>query len=187
MVTKKHLPRRIFLQGVGATIALPYLDAMTPAFAAAEKPVTRAAFVYTANGIIMNDWTPAETGSNFAISKTLKPIETFRDQTVVVSGLAHRNGEALGDGPGDHARAGASWLTGAHPKKTQGADIRNGQSIDQLLAQQIGQTTPLPSLEIGLQDVRMVGGCDSGYSCAYSNTISSVSYTHLTLPTILLV
>mgnify|MGYP001357559653 FL=1 len=177
MVTKKHLPRRIFLQGVGATIALPYLDAMTPAFAAAEKPVTRAAFVYTANGIIMNDWTPAETGSNFAFSKTLKPIETFRDQTVVVSGLAHRNGEALGDGPGDHARAGASWLTGAHPKKTQGADIRNGQSIDQLLAQQIGQTTPLPSLEIGLQDVRMVGGCDSGYSCAYSNTISWSSPT----------
>ena len=177
MVTKKHLPRRIFLQGVGATIALPYLDAMTPAFAVAEKPVTRAAFVYTANGIIMNDWTPAETGSNFAISKTLKPIETFRDQTVVVSGLAHRNGEALGDGPGDHARAGASWLTGAHPKKTQGADIRNGQSIDQLLAQQIGQTTPLPSLEIGLQDVRMVGGCDSGYSCAYSNTISWSSPT----------
>ena len=177
MVTKKHLPRRTFLQGVGATIALPYLDAMTPAFAAAEKPVTRAAFVYTANGIIMNDWTPAETGSNFAISKTLKPIETFRDQTVVVSGLAHRNGEALGDGPGDHARAGASWLTGAHPKKTQGADIRNGQSIDQLLAQQIGQTTPLPSLEIGLQDVRMVGGCDSGYSCAYSNTISWSSPT----------
>ena len=177
MVTKKHLPRRIFLQGVGATIALPYLDAMTPAFAAAEKPVTRAAFVYTANGIIMNDWTPAETGSNFTFSKTLKPIETFRDQTVVVSGLAHRNGEALGDGPGDHARAGASWLTGAHPKKTQGADIRNGQSIDQLLAQQIGQTTPLPSLEIGLQDVRMVGGCDSGYSCAYSNTISWSSPT----------
>jgi len=177
MVTKKHLPRRTFLQGVGATIALPYLDAMTPAFAAAEKPVTRAAFVYTANGIIMNDWTPAETGSNFVFSKTLKPIETFRDQTVVVSGLTHRNGEALGDGPGDHARAGASWLTGAHPKKTQGADIRNGQSIDQLLAQQIGQTTPLPSLEIGLQDVRMVGGCDSGYSCAYSNTISWSSPT----------
>ena len=177
MIAKKHLPRRTFLQGVGATIALPYLDAMTPAFAAAEKPVTRAAFVYSANGIIMNDWTPAETGSNFSFSKTLKPIKTFRDQTVVVSGLAHRNGEALGDGPGDHARAGASWLTGAHPKKTQGADIRNGQSIDQLLAQQIGQTTPLPSLEIGLQDVRMVGGCDSGYSCAYSNTISWSSPT----------
>ena len=177
MVTKKHLSRRTFLHGVGATIALPYLDAMTPAFASAEKPVTRAAFVYTANGIIMKDWTPAETGNSFSLSKTLSPLKRFHDQTVVVSGLNHKNGEALGDGPGDHARAGASWLTGAHPKKTRGADIRNGQSIDQAIAQKIGQTTPLPSLEIGLQDVRMVGGCDSGYSCAYSNTISWSSPT----------
>ena len=177
MVTKKHLSRRTFLHGVGATIALPYLDAMTPAFASAAKPVTRAAFVYTANGIIMKDWTPTETGNNFDLSKTLSPLRNFQDQTVVISGLDHKNGEALGDGPGDHARAGASWLTGAHPKKTRGADIRNGQSIDQAIAQQIGQTTPLPSLEIGLQDVRMVGGCDSGYSCAYSNTISWSSPT----------
>ena len=127
MVTKKHLSRRTFLHGMGASIALPYLDAMSPAFAAPAPPVTRVAFVYSANGIIMNDWTPTETGSAFALSKTLKPIEAFRDQTTVISGLAHKNGEALGDGPGDHARAGASWLTGAHPKKTQGADIRNGQ------------------------------------------------------------
>ena len=177
MVTKKHLSRRTFLHGVGATIALPYLDAMTPAFASAAKPVTRAAFVYTANGIIMKDWTPTEIGNNFDLSKTLSPLRNFQDQTVIISGLDHKNGEALGDGPGDHARAGASWLTGAHPKKTRGADIRNGQSIDQAIAQQIGQTTPLPSLEIGLQDVRMVGGCDSGYSCAYSNTISWSSPT----------
>ena len=177
MVTKKHLSRRTFLHGVGATIALPYLDAMTPAFASAAKPVTRAAFVYTANGIIMKDWTPTETGNNFDLSKTLSPLRNFQDQTVVISGLDHKNGEALGDGPGDHARAGASWLTGAHPKKTRGADIRNGQSIDQAIAKQVGQTTPLPSLEIGLQDVRMVGGCDSGYSCAYSNTISWSSPT----------
>tara|TARA_Y100000814_G_scaffold105038_1_gene73811 strand:+ start:1855 stop:3186 length:1332 start_codon:yes stop_codon:yes gene_type:complete len=177
MVTKKHLSRRTFLHGVGATIALPYLDAMTPAFASTAIPVTRAAFVYTANGIIMKDWTPAETGSSFSLSKTLSPLKSFHNQTVVVSGLNHKNGEALGDGPGDHARAGASWLTGAHPKKTRGADIRNGQSIDQAIAQKIGQTTPLPSLEIGLQDVRMVGGCDSGYSCAYSNTISWSSPT----------
>ena len=177
MVTKKHLSRRTFLHGVGATIALPYLDAMTPAFASAAKPVTRAAFVYTANGIIMKDWTPTKIGNNFDLSKTLSPLRNFQDQTVIISGLDHKNGEALGDGPGDHARAGASWLTGAHPKKTRGADIRNGQSIDQAIAQQIGQTTPLPSLEIGLQDVRMVGGCDSGYSCAYSNTISWSSPT----------
>ena len=177
MVTKKHLSRRTFLHGVGATIALPYLDAMTPAFASAAVPVTRAAFVYTANGIIMKDWTPTKIGNNFDLSKTLSPLRNFQDQTVIISGLDHKNGEALGDGPGDHARAGASWLTGAHPKKTRGADIRNGQSIDQAIAQQIGQTTPLPSLEIGLQDVRMVGGCDSGYSCAYSNTISWSSPT----------
>ena len=177
MVTKKHLSRRTFLHGVGATIALPYLDAMTPAFASAAKPVTRAAFVYTANGIIMKDWTPTKIGNNFDLSKTLSPLRNFQDQTVIISGLDHKNGEALGDGPGDHARAGASWLTGAHPKKTRGADIRNGQSIDQAIAQQIGQTTPLPSLEIGLQDVRMGGGCDSGYSCAYSNTISWSSPT----------
>ncbi|HCE03639.1 MAG TPA: hypothetical protein DEQ98_10405, partial [Acidobacteria bacterium] len=150
---------------------------MTPAFAAAAAPITRVAFVYTANGVIMKDWTPTETGSGFVLPSTLTPIESFRDQTLVVSGLAHRNGEALGDGPGDHARAGASWLTGAHPKKTRGADIRNGWSIDQVLAETIGQTTPLPSLEIGLEDVRMVGGCDSGYSCAYSNTISWSSPT----------
>ena len=169
---KQPLSRRTFLRGLGASVALPYLDAMTPAFAAAAAPITRAAFVNTANGVIMKDWTPTETGSGFVLPSTLTPIESFRDQTLVVSGLAHRNGEALGDGPGDHARAGASWLTGAHPKKTRGADIRNGWSIDQVLAEAIGQTTPSPSLEIGLEDVRMVGGCDSGYSCAYSNTIS---------------
>ena len=174
---KQPLSRRTFLRGLGASVALPYLDAMTPAFAAAATPITRAAFVYTANGVIMKDWTPTETGSGFVLPSTLTPIESFRDQTLVVSGLAHRNGEALGDGPGDHARAGASWLTGAHPKKTRGADIRNGWSIDQVLAEAIGQTTPLPSLEIGLEDVRMVGGCDSGYSCAYSNTISWSSPT----------
>ncbi len=177
IVKNQHLSRRTFLRGLGASVALPYLDAMTPVFGAPAAPVTRVAFVYTANGIIMEDWTPAETGSGFVFPRTLTPIQSFRDRTLVVSGLAHRNGEALGDGPGDHARAGATWLTGVHPKKTQGADIRNGQSIDQVLAAAIGQTTPLPSLEIGLQDVRMVGNCDSGYSCAYSNTISWSSPT----------
>ena len=177
MITGKALPRRTFLRGMGTTIALPFLDAMTPAFAAPAKPATRVAFVYTANGVIMGDWTPAEAGAGFEFTKTLAPVEPFRDNLLVLTGLAHRNGEALGDGPGDHARAGASWLTGVHPKKTQGADIRNGMSVDQMLAESIGRDTPLPSLEIGLQDVRMVGGCDSGYSCAYSNTISWSSPT----------
>ena len=177
MITGRALPRRTFLRGVGTAVALPFLDAMTPAFAAPSAGVARVAFVYTANGVIMQDWTPAQEGAGFAFTKTLKPVEPFRDQLLVVSGLAHRNGEALGDGPGDHARAGASWLTGVHPKKTQGADIRNGMSVDQMLALAIGRSTPLPSLELGLQDVRMVGGCDSGYSCAYSNTISWSSPT----------
>ncbi len=172
-----RLPRRTFLRGLGTAVALPFLDAMTPAFASASKPITRAAFIYTANGVIMSDWTPAETGAGFTFTKTLHALEPFRDRLLVLTGLAHRNGEALGDGPGDHARAGASWLTGVHPKKTQGADIRNGMSVDQMLAQDIGRSTPLPSLELGLQDVRMVGGCDSGYSCAYSNTVSWSSPT----------
>ena len=177
MITGRALPRRTFLRGMGTAVALPFLDAMTPAFAAPSSPITRVAFVYTANGVIMRDWTPEQEGAGFAFSRTLQPVEPFRDQLLVVSGLAHRNGEALGDGPGDHARAGASWLTGAHPKKTRGADIRNGMSVDQMLAQDIGQNTPLPTLELGLQDVRMVGGCDSGYSCAYSNTLSWSSPT----------
>ena len=171
------LPRRTFLRGLGTAVGLPFLDAMTPAFVSASAPVTRVAFIYTANGVIMRDWTPAETGAGFAFTKTLHPLEPFRDRVLVLTGLAHRNGEALGDGPGDHARAGASWLTGVHPKKTQGADIRNGLSVDQMLARDIGRTTPLPSLELGLQDVRMAGGCDSGYSCAYSNTVSWSSPT----------
>ena len=177
MITGKALPRRTFLRGMGATVALPFLDAMTPAFASASAPVTRVAFVYTANGVIMRDWTPAEEGPGFAFSKTLTPVEPFRDDLLVLTGLAHRNGEALGDGPGDHARAGASWLTGVHPRKTRGADIRNGMSVDQMLAETIGRDAPLPSLELGLQDVRMAGGCDSGYSCAYSNTVSWSSPT----------
>ena len=177
MITGKALPRRTFLRGMGATVALPFLDAMTPAFASASTPVTRVAFVYTANGVIMQDWTPAGEGPGFGFSKTLTPVEPFRDDLLVLTGLAHHNGKALGDGPGDHARAAASWLTGVHPKKTRGADIRNGMSVDQMLAETIGRDAPLPSLELGLQDVWMVGNCDSGYSCAYSNTISWSSPT----------
>lgn len=177
MMTGRALPRRTFLRGMGTAVALPFLDAMTPAFAAASQPITRVAFVYTANGVIMKDWTPPDDGVGFTFTNTLLPVAPFRDQLLVLSGLAHRNGEALGDGPGDHARAGASWLTGVHPKKTQGADIQNGMSVDQMLAEGIGGSTPLPSLELGLQDVRMVGSCDSGYSCAYTNTVSWSSPT----------
>jgi len=171
-VTQKALSRRTMLRGLGAAVGLPLLDSMIPALRAAPAPVRRAAFLYTPNGIIMKDWTPATDGADFEFSPTLKPIEPFRDRILVLSGLEHHNGEALGDGPGDHARAGASWLTGVHPKKTEGADIHNAVTVDQILAKAIGRETSLPSLELGLENVGIAGGCDSGYSCAYSNTIS---------------
>jgi hypothetical protein len=175
IITKKSLPRRTFLRGLGTAVALPFLDAMVPALSALNrsgaKPVLRMAFLYVPNGVIMKDWTPETEGAGFEFTRTLKPVEPFRDRLLVLSGLDQYNGQALGDGPGDHARAGATWLTGVHPKKTQGADILAGTSADQIAAKEIGKQTTLPSLELGLEDNRMVGGCDSGYSCAYSNTI----------------
>jgi uncharacterized protein DUF1552 len=175
IVTRLHLPRRTFLKGMGAAIALPLLDAMTPAFAtttrAATRP-TRLAFTYVPNGITMPDWTPAGEGAAFEFSRVMKPLERFREDLVVLSGLGHHNGQALGDGPGDHARAAASYLTGVHPRKTAGADIQNGISVDQVAAQALGAETRFPSLELGCDDSRTVGNCDSGYSCAYTNSLA---------------
>jgi len=182
IVTGRHLRRRTFLKGMGAAIALPALDAMTPAFAAGFSGTTRRAaanaapmrlaFTYVPNGVTMADWTPAATGGSFEFTRILKPLEAFRDETLVLSGLTHRNGYALGDGPGDHARAAASYLTGVHPRKTAGADIQNGISVDQVAAQQLGDRTRFASLELGCDDSRTVGNCDSGYSCAYTNSLA---------------
>jgi len=130
------------------------------------------AFVYVPNGIIMKDWTPAAEGSTFDFTRILKPLEPHRQNLMVLSGLTQNTGRALGDGPGDHARAAASFLTGIHPKKTSGADISLGVSIDQIAAQKVGSATRFASLELGCEDGRLVGNCDSGYSCAYSNSIS---------------
>jgi hypothetical protein len=175
IVTRKHLPRRSFLKGMGAVVALPVLDAMTPALAGAaqiEKAPVRLAFTYVPNGIVMADWTPAAEGAAFEFTRIMKPLEPFRRDMLVLSGLAHRNGAALGDGPGDHARAGASYLTGVHPRKTAGADIQNGISVDQVAAQHIGERTRFASLELGCDDSRTIGNCDSGYSCAYTNSLA---------------
>ncbi len=179
IITKKALSRRTLLRGFGTAVALPFLDSMSPALAnrAAAKPSVRMAFLYVPNGIIMKDWTPAAEGKGFPLSKTLEPLAAHRDRLLVLSGLDQYNGQALGDGAGDHARAGATWLTGVHPKKTQGADILAGVSADQIAAKEIGKFTNLPSLELSLEDNRMAGGCDSGYSCAYSNTVSWASPT----------
>jgi len=183
IATGRHLPRRTFLQGLGAAIALPYLDAMSPAFAseaanqASARQAQRLIFTYIPNGVTMEAWTPSATGAAFEYTRILKPLEAFRDRTLVLSGLAHKNAYALGDGPGDHARAAACYLTGVHPKKTAGADIKNSVSVDQIAAQHIGTSSRFPSLELGCDDSRTVGNCDSGYSCAYTNSLSWRSET----------
>lgn len=171
--TGKHLHRRTFLRGMGAAIALPMLDAMRPAFAteSASHPL-RLAFTYIPNGVTLRDWTPKGEGAGFEFSRILKPLEPFRNDVMVLSGLDHHNAESLGDGGGDHARAGACFLTGVHPKKTAGADIQAGISMDQIVARKFDSATRLASLELGCEDSRTVGNCDSGYSCAYTNSIS---------------
>ena len=176
MITRKHLPRRTFLRGVGTTLALPFLDAMAPAFAAprfgAAKPAVRLGFLYVPNGIISAGWMPKGEGSGFEFNTTTKALEPFRENTLMLSGLAQMQGRSYGDGAGDHARAGASWLTGVHPKKTEGADLRAGISADQVAARAFGKDTQFASLELGVEAPSLAGGCDSGYSCAYTNTIS---------------
>jgi uncharacterized protein DUF1552 len=175
-VTRKHLPRRTLLKGMGAAVALPLLDAMTPAVAGAAraKAPVRMIFGYVPNGIIMRDWTPKREGRDFEFTRILKPLESFRQDLVVLSGLAHRTGE----GPaGDHARAGGTFLTGVCPKRTTSADVEVGISVDQVAAQALGGRTRLPSLELGCEATRMVGSCDAGYSCAYINSMSWRSAT----------
>jgi hypothetical protein len=175
IITRKHLSRRTFLHGTGAAIALPLLDAMLPAVGWASRPArpapTRLCFVYVPNGMVMDNWTPAAQGRDFAFTPILRPLERFRDQTLVLSRLMCHNANALGSGPGDHARASASFLTGTHPRES-GSDIFAGVSADQIAAQSIANQTRFPSLELGLEDTRMVGLCDGKYSCAYTSSIS---------------
>ena len=176
IITHKALPRRTFLRGVGAALALPVLDAMVPALSAASKlsvsSPTRLSFVYVPNGMIMDKWMPAIPGAAYELTPVLQPLAPFRDRMLVLSGLAHNNGVAWeGEGAGDHSRSSAVWLTGTHPKKTEGADLRAGISIDQVAAQELRKHTQLASLEMALDDNSMVGTCGSGYSCAYTNTL----------------
>jgi hypothetical protein len=176
MLVKKALDRRTFLRGAGITIALPLLDAMVPAMTplrmSAASPALRLGFVYVPNGIIQKGWLPAKTGKGYEFASSMKPLEPFRDKMLVLSNLTQNGGRALGDGAGDHARAGASWLTGVHPKRTEGSNIRAGISADQVAARELGAKTQFGSLELGLEEPSLAGGCDSGYSCAYTNTIS---------------
>ncbi|HLH03300.1 MAG TPA: DUF1552 domain-containing protein [Bryobacteraceae bacterium] len=177
ILTRKHVSRRALLRGMGAAVALPVLDSMIPALSKASEVVAtvspvRMVFCYVPNGIDMRNWTPAAEGRAFELPKILSPLAPVQDDIMVLTGLMDHGGEALGDGPGDHARASASFLTGVHPRKTAGADISAGISVDQLAAQKIGRQTRLASLELGCEDGHLAGNCDSGYACAYVNSIS---------------
>ena len=181
IIRKLAIPRRTFLRGAGATVALPLLDAMVPALSAlsttAAAPVRRLGFVYIPNGAVMQQWTPAEAGSGFALSPILQPLAPFKDQLTVVTGLAHGQAEPLGDGNGEHSRASATWLNGVHPKQTEGSDVQAGMTADQIAAAGLGQDTPLPSLELAIDLDGLVGNCENGYSCVYLNTVAWRSAT----------
>src|SRR5258706_2837680 len=175
VIFKKSIPRRTFLRGAGAVVALPMLDAMTPAFAVEAKRPIRMAFMEVPNGIfnLNNEWTPKTEGTGWEMTQTLKPMEAFRDRMVVIGGLDHQQAAGRdGEVGGDHPRACTAYLTGTHAKMTSGADIRGGISVDQVAAREFGKHTQLASLEIGLESSEIVGACESAYGCAYYDTIS---------------
>lgn len=169
---RRALDRRTFLRGTGAALALPWLDAMVPALGRIPPRPTRCVFVFSPNGMNMKEWRPDGDGRAAKLERTLAPLRPLYDRLTVFSGLAIDGGRPHGDGPGDHARSAGSFLTCAHPKKTGGADIEAGVSVDQVIAAKIGSSAPFPSLELGMERGAAAGVCDSGYSCAYSNNIS---------------
>ncbi len=185
IITQKALSRRAVLRGMGTAIALPFLDAMTPALKAAGKqlgagrsglPPVRMAFVYVPNGIIMNGWNPAYEGKLGELPRILQPLEPFKDDILLLGNLTHNGGRALLDGAGDHGRCCGAYLTGVQPRKTL-VNIKAGISCDQIVAKAIGAQTRFPSLELGVEDARQAGDCDSGYSCAYTNNLAWKSET----------
>jgi Protein of unknown function (DUF1552) len=190
-LTRQHLSRRTMLRGLGVTVALPFLDAMVPAgtaFAQSRKqPVRLIAMEMvhgsagsTAFGIKKNMWAPAATGSDFDLSpSSLKPLEAYRDHLTIVSNTDCRNAEAFlpPEIGADHFRSAAVFLTQARPKQTQGSDVYAGTSLDQIYAQQFGQQTPIPSMQLCIENVDQAGGCSYNYSCVYTDTISWASPT----------
>lgn len=178
IITKKSLPRRTFLRGMSATLALPLLDAMVPAASALAKtpaaPAIRMGFIYTPHGVIQEQWVPNTVGTGFEVPAILKPIDKFREQLLIVSGLAHRQADSFGDGNGDHQRSTAAWLSGEHAwerrMQTEARELRLGTTADQFVAREFGKYTLLPSIELTLETPTAIA-CDSG-DCFYSNTIS---------------
>ena len=173
-IMRKPLSRRAALRGAGATLALPLLEAMLSGAKAmdAAGDVRRLQVLYAPNGMMMENFTPQKAGADFEITPILKPLEPYREHLTVISNIAHGQAEALGDGSGDHGRSCGTYLTGVHVHKTQGSDLHAGISMDQVVARRLGEHTRIPSLELGLEPPSMVGSCDIGYSCAYTNTLS---------------
>ena len=180
IVMRKAISRRTVLRGVGATIALPLLDAMIPALTASQKTpakaVPRLGIIYHPNGVIYENWLPKGVGADFELSRVLSPLQPYRDQTIVITGLADRMAESLGDGGGDHSRASGSYLTGVHVRRSD-STVLNGVSMDQIAARTFERETQLSSLQLTLDNNNLVGSCDVGYSCAYSNTLSWLTPT----------
>lgn len=180
-----QISRRTALKGLGTALALPLLDAMRPGLmlaaegtpAATTAAPLRAAFLYVPNGVNMQHWTPATTGADYVLPSILEPLAELKSDFSVLSGLDQLKAAANGDGAGDHARALATFLTGTQARKTDGADIRAGVSVDQLAAKHLGRVTRFPSLEIGVDIGARSGNCDSGYSCAYSSSMAWKSET----------
>lgn len=184
-ITRQAVPRRTFLKGLGAAVGLPYLDAMTPAMTRASTvaPPVRMAFVYVPNGMDMRNWDMDYEGQLGALPSILQPLESHKDDILVMGNLTHNTGRALLDGAGDHGRCGGSYLTGVHVKKSV-TDIQAAKSVDQYVADHLAGQTRFPSIEVGLEDSRQAGNCDSGYSCAYTNNLAWRSETQ-PLPPIL--
>jgi hypothetical protein len=176
LITKMALPRRTFLRGMGAAVALPLLDAMVPALSAQAKnapTVRRLGFVYTPNGATMASWTPKGDGPLLdELPPSLTALAPLKDHLLVPTGLSQRQAESWGNGNGEHSRGQTVWLSGVHPKRTEGADVRNATTVDQIAAQVLGTDTRLMSIEMALEQNYLVGNCDNGYSCVYWNTIS---------------
>jgi hypothetical protein len=178
------ISRRTLLRGLGISLALPWMESLQPTGSLLTArgsqfagPPRRMAFLFVPNGVHLPDWTPREEGFGYRLPYTLQPLANVQEDVLVLSGLTHDKGRANGDGPGDHARSASVFLTGAQPRKTSGDNIRSGISVDQVAAQRIGRATRFPSLELGCEQGRGAGNCDSGYSCAYSSNVSWSSET----------
>ena len=178
-ILRKPLSRRTLLRGAGTTVALPFLEAMMPSARAADVAARpkRLQIFYTPNGMMMEQFRPAASAKGLALPPTLEPLAAHRQRLAVITGLGHPSAAAMGDRPAGHGRSCPAFLTGTHVRQTEGTDIRCNVSVDQVYARHLGDATQLPSLELGIDQASLLGSCDIGYSCAYTNGISWLSPT----------